>query len=364
MASTKEEQQKKARALYVSVAERAQQIRLRDGQKRSDKVMNKLSEESLFFDELENRLSEALKGWKRPSVAKTPSKKSDPFANLLLTDLHFGSMLGSEVIFPYGALEESRRMASVVQQTIDAYGKQTNKLNLYLLGDIIQNQLHDARDGAPLAAQACAAISILSQAISGLETVFDNEINVYCSTGNHGRFTSRHHGRAVHQKWDSLEQVVYYSLSKMFEGSKVVKFHLNKSHYIQHSVAGHSIFATHGDTVMNVGSPNKSINVRGVESILARLKGNFDHSVKVFLCGHTHSPMVLPMSNGTYLIMNGALVPSDEFASTQGWLTTATGQWGWLTNEKRAAYDFRLHEVGPEQDKDAELNRIIKPYEY
>lgn len=353
---------KRAHDVYSAVAERAKELKLKEGQKRSSKVTDRLSEESLFFDELQFRLEKTLKDWKKPAQVKKPNKaKKQPVANLLLSDLHFGSMLGAEVVFPFGALEESRRLASVVEQTIQAYGEQTDRLNVYILGDVIQNQLHDARDGAPLAAQACAAIDLLGQALQALLRVFP-DMNVYCSTGNHGRFTSRHHGRAIHQKWDSLEHVVYFALERMFQGS--AKVHFNKSHFVHSAVSGHEFFATHGDTVLNVGSPNKSVNVRGVEGLLGRLNGNFSNKVKIFLCGHTHSPTMHVMSNGVWLIMNGALVPSDEFAATQGWLTTASGQWGWLTSEQVPVYDTRFHIVGPEQDKNPELNKIISPHDY
>lgn len=355
---------KKASDVYRSVSERAEELKLRDGHKKSAKVVDSLAKDSLFFDELENRLEKTVAKLKFPSgkVSKSP-QKGRPVANLLLSDLHFGSMLGTEVVFQYGALEESRRFASVIQQTISSYSAQADAINLYILGDIIQNQLHDARDGAPLAAQACSAIHLLSQGIAHLGESF-KQVDVYCSTGNHGRFTSRHHDRAVHQKWDSLEQVIYYALARMFASHKRVRIHVNKSHFITHVTSGHHVFATHGDTIMNVGSPNKSINVKGVEGMLSRLNTNLDNKIKLFLCGHTHSPTIHVMNNGTMLIMNGALVPSDEFAATQGWLTTTSGQWGWLNDEKAAAYDLRFMKVGPEQDKLAELNKIITPYEY
>lgn len=355
---------KKASDVYRSVSERAEELKLREGHKKSSKIVDSLAKDSLFFDELENRMDRLLAKVKIPStkIAKPP-QKGKPVANLLLSDLHFGSMLGTEVIFQYGAFEESRRFASVIQQTISAYEERADSVNVYLLGDIVQNQLHDARDGAPLAAQACAAIHLLSQGLFHLAETFKN-VDVYCSTGNHGRFTSRHHDRAVHQKWDSLEQVIYFSLAKMFSSHKRVNVHINKSHYITHVTSGHHVFATHGDTIMNVGSPNKTINVKGVEGILARLNTNLDNKIKLFLCGHTHSPTIHMMNNGTMLIMNGALVPSDEFAATQGWLTTTSGQWGWLNDEKSAAYDVRFMKVGPEHDKLPDLNRIISPYEY
>jgi len=363
MSSRREDGKAKTSAVFSSVKEKASQIRLAQGQRRSEQVELQLARDSIFFDELEDRIAK-YKHIVLPPLKQT-KKATDKkiIASLLLSDLHFGSMLGPEVAYPYGALEESRRMGSVIQQTIDAFSDQTDYLNVYILGDIIQNQLHDMRDGAPLAAQTAAAIHYLSQTIEQLQVHFP-VINIYTSTGNHGRFTSRHKDRATHQKWDSLEQVIYYSLSKVFEKRKGVTVHLNKSHFVCHSVLGHYVFATHGDTVLNVGSPNSSINVKGVEGIVSRVASNFQVHPKLFLCGHTHSPTLHVMNSGARLIMNGALVPSDEYASTQGWIKTTSGQWGWLTSEGKPCYDIQFLEVGRKDDSDKELNKIITPYEY
>lgn len=352
--------------IYEALLARSADMKLTNGKARSEKVQTRMAQDVLFFEEFEARLGRTLKKFTLPNkklAAKKPVSSKKQVANLLLSDLHFGSMLGQEVLFPYGALEESRRMASVVDQTIENFSDKADAINVYILGDVIQNQLHDARDGAPLAAQTCAAIHLLGQTLQQLSSHF-SQVEVFFATGNHGRFTSRHKERATHQKWDSLESVVYFSLMKTLAGVKSVRFNLNKSHYINHMSAGHHMFATHGDTIMSVGSPNKSVNVKNIETLLGRISGNFEKPVKVFMCGHTHAPLMHMMSNGTYLIMNGALVPSDEFASTHGWLKTTCGQWGWITNEKSPVRDIQFMSVGQDQDKDSDLNRIITPYEY
>lgn len=362
MSSRRDEKRSRASSVYSSVKEKASEIKLAEGYKRHGKVEDQLARDALFFDELESRIA-GIKHLTLPPIKQKKADNKKVVASLLLSDLHFGSMLGPEVAFPYGAVEESRRMGAVVQQTVEHFGDVADQLNLYVLGDVIQNQLHDMRDGAPLAAQVAAAIHYLTQTIEKLNETFP-VIHVYTSTGNHGRFTSRHKERAVHQKWDSLEQVVYYSLSKVFEKRKSVTVHLNKQHYTCHSVLGHYVFATHGDTIMNVGSPNNTINVKGVESIINRISANFQQKPKLFLCGHTHSPLFHVMNSGARLLMNGALVPSDEYAATLGWLTTTSGQWGWLTSESKPCFNVQFLEVNQKDDHNAELNKIITPYDY
>jgi hypothetical protein len=353
----------KRKSVYENVKEVAAEIKLRDGIKKNDKVSDQLARDLIFFDELDARLDKLVGSIKYTKPVKMTKGKMKTVANLLLSDLHFGSMLGPEVMYPYGSLEESRRFGSVISQTVNGYSERADHINVYLMGDIIQNQLHDVRDGAPLAAQASAAIHYLTQGLAQLANSF-SKVDVYCSTGNHGRFTSRHSSRATHQKWDSLEQVIYYAVSKVFSKSKNVSVHLNKNHYVMHDVLGHTVFATHGDTVMEVGSPNKVISVKGVEANISRISSNFQKKPSVFLCGHTHSPLVHVMGTGARLIMNGALVPSDEYSQTQGWFSTTSGQWAWLTSEECPSYDIRFLEVSKKDDADKTLNEVISAYDY
>jgi hypothetical protein len=70
------------------------------------------------------------------------------------------------------------------------------------------------------------------------------------------------------------------------------------------------------------------------------------------------------MGTGARLIMNGALVPSDEYSQTQGWFSTTSGQWAWLTSEECPSYDIRFLEVSKKDDADKTLNEVISAYDY
>ncbi|NJO65352.1 MAG: hypothetical protein HC836_46850 [Richelia sp. RM2_1_2] len=119
---------------------------------------------------------------------------------LVLSDLHIGSDIDSSETgsVPYGKVEEARRLAYVVSETIEykkQYKNQTH-LEVLIIGDIIDGLLHDARSGAVLAEQFARAIHLLSQAITQLALVYPT-VAVRCATGNHGRNTARHKERAV-----------------------------------------------------------------------------------------------------------------------------------------------------------------------
>ena len=196
-----------------------------------------------------------------------------------------------------------------------------------LLGDIIQNQLHDPRDGAPSAEQCGRAIHLLTQAIGQFSASFPS-VEVFCNTGNHGRNTGRHHGRAVNQKWDSLETIVYYAIREACKNLKNVKFTIPKTPYVVYEVFGKKIFATHGDSVLNVGYPGKAINTGRLETQVNRFNASLSDKdeYSVLVVGHVHTASITHLSNGAVTITNGALVPVDEYAVSIGLMETTSGQ--------------------------------------
>lgn len=261
--------------------------------------------------------------------------------------------------------EESRRLAAIVKETINykiQYRKNT-KLKLLLLGDIIQNSLHDPRDGAVLAEQVCRAIHLLTQAISQLSANFP-VVEVECQTGNHGRNTARHHGRAVNQKWDSVETLIYYSLMKAASSLKNVKFNIPQTPYGSYDVFGHKILYTHGDTFLKPGYPGTSINTKSLEGQINKINASLkDHDeYKAFIVGHVHTGSVTFLNNGAAMITNGALVPPDEFAVSIGIVESQAGQMLFESVKNYPVGDIRFIRVGEKEDKNKELDRIISPW--
>src|SRR5690606_4550090 len=110
-------------------------------------------------------------------------------------------------------------------------------LKVLLLGDILQGNLHDPRDAAPMAEQFARAVHLLSQAFAQLCANF-SKVEVECQSGNHDRITSRHHNRAVNQKWDSYSTMLYYSLKGATSNLSNISFNIPKTPYSTYSVFG------------------------------------------------------------------------------------------------------------------------------
>ena len=286
--------------------------------------------------------------------------------NLILSDLHLHSLLDKrELPYQYGEVEEARRLAAIIRSTIDykTHYRDETVLHVHVLGDIIQNMLHDPRDGAPLAEQAAAAVSLLTQAIQLLSLHF-LDIVVHCTSGNHGRNVARHHGRAITQKWDSIESIVYYSVKMACAELINVKFEIDYKPYYDCNVLGHWMFMTHGDTVINPGNPSKNIVVSNVRRQINEINATAAHGKRynLFACGHVHTASQTHLPGNCVFLTNGALVPPDSYAVSLGIMDSTCGMWLFETTEKYVFGDSRLIIVNSQDDLDASLDCLIKPF--
>jgi hypothetical protein len=354
--------------LPVPTQETIDVARVKDHAKLNRKLGAQAVRERFLAENIEKFASRVFKGRIQPfAISKlTSGKKTGRVVNAVLSDLHFGADLRREETgTAYGKHEEARRAAAVFQQIMEYKIEHRNEteLELLILGDIIQGQLHDPRDGAELAEQICRAIHILSQGIAYLSSGY-KKVRVRCATGNHGRNKARHEDRATHQKWDSHETVLYYSLSQACSALKNVEFFIPRTPFVTYEVFGQKVFATHGDTVINVGNPGAQIRVRSIEHQVNRINASLADTdeYSVFVLGHVHTGTITHLSNGSTVITNGALIPQDSFAVSIGLLETKCGQWMWESVPGFPVGDSRFIKVGREHDSNEKLDKIIQPW--
>lgn len=347
-------------------------VLLKKEAKENRAVTTMATQDAIFLKRLEELSEKSFakkivpSGFSKKALRKPELKGIVREVNLLLSDLHFGSALDPrEVPLQFGPHEEARRLAQVVLQAAEyklPYRKES-RLRLHIAGDVIQGQLHDMRDGEPLAAQACAAIYLLVQAVGYLASVFP-EVIIDFTPGNHDRFTARHKERATNQKWDSLATVIYYAIKTASAHLANVKCEFTRMPFVQYNSFGAKCFGTHGDTVIAPGYPGSSVNVKGLESQINRINAALPNAdeYKLFWVGHVHVGMLLHMSNGAKLITNGALIPSDEYGLSIGLFEATCGQSIWESVPNHVVGDYRFAEVNGGTDKDAALESVIKPF--
>jgi len=336
------------------------------------KVSMIVARDQLLLGQIQDQMVEIFK--KVPAAApsgwalKKNKVKTQRELNLLLSDLHFGANLdGREVPLQYGFTEAARRLSAVILEAAEyktQYREETG-LNVSILGDIIQNQLHDMRDGNPLAEQVSEAMYLLCRAVHFLSQHFP-WVKVRCTPGNHGRNTARHHDRATLNKWDATESGIYYALKMYCQNLKNVTVEIPRTPYITFKSFEHNIFMTHGDTVLSPGNPHKSLDVVGLtkrtNEINASAKTMADR-YSLFAVGHVHFGAAMRLPTGPWFITNSCLIPTDAYGVSLGSLNSACGQWIWETVPGHVMGHHYLVEVDESTDKDKALDKIIAPFD-
>lgn len=366
----REEREGVSRFILDNLRLRAQEIANKDKTRKSNAVTTVAAREVLFMDQLGEALRAVFKNKlpAPPSPAKKPKGKTARILNVVLSDTHYGARLDArEVGRPYGPTEEARRTAAVCKQVADykRHYRDETELFVHLLGDIIQGALHDARDGAPMAEQVATALRILVQAITYLAHEFPKGVTVFCSTGNHGRNKARHQERGINQKWDSIEMMVYVGLKEAMRDYKNVKFEIPLSPYYTWKAFDQRGFATHGDTVLNPGYPNRAIQVASITKQINSINaaaGKTGEEYSLFVVGHVHTGSQTYLGSGSVLITNGCLIPPDSFAVSIGIFETACGQWVWESVKGHIVGDSRFITVDHRHDADESLDKIIVPF--
>lgn len=337
---------------------------LKDVRKKYLKLLKDFGSEERFLAKLKDAISGV------PTVHVTPykPKKNKPikrFLNLVLSDLHIGGDIDpKETGNSFSKNDEARCLAAVVKNVIEYKldHRDETELNVMILGDVIENEMHERTSADLIHMQVCRAMYLLNQVIAQFSANF-KKVNVWFAVGNHGRDSGINKGRAVALKYNSLETDIYYALRLAGQHLSNVVFHQPKTPWCEINVFGHKFYATHGDTHFNVGNVGSKLDVKSIEvqvdRINASLKDKNEYSV--FICGHVHSAVHTALNNGAYLIVNGALTPPNGFANTIGIMENPQIQMMWESTESKAVGDVRMITVNG-ANKNPELEKIIKPF--
>jgi hypothetical protein len=366
--SKREERSQLNEDVYEYLRERAEEKKDRSAYSKGEKLTMDAASKLVFLDEFEKIATRVFKN--KISTGKAPpksKKKIDRVLNLIVSDTHFGSNLDPrEVGHTYGPVEEARRMASVALQTAN-YKRQyrdTTKLNIFILGDIIQGKLHDLLDGATMAEQITRATYILVQMIDFLSKEFPNGIEIFCTSGNHERNTIRSKQRQTLQKFDSFATPIYTAIKLAFRHFQNIKVNIPYTPFIDYTVFGMRGFLSHGDTVFKIGYPGSNINVKGIKDQINTINAAYGKKGKefdLFAFGHCHTSSMVRLP-GAIMITNSCLLPTDPFAQSIGIFDCVCGQQLFETVPGHIVGDSRFIVVDEKDDKNKELDRIIKPF--
>lgn len=329
---------------------------------------NKVLKEHADFERVIRRIQESVENMPKingPVYRPKKNKSTERILNVVFSDHHIGSdILKSETKISYGAIEESRALACLTENIISYKQEYRDEtiLNVLMLGDIIENQLHGRTSADLLHLQTCRAIWLYPQVFKHLAANF-KKVRVYFAVGNHGRDTSIHSNRATALKYNALETTIYYAIRQSLADYKNIEFYQPMTPWVEFNLFNHKGYATHGDTHLNPGNPGNSININSLENQINRINASLkdDEEYKVFVAGHIHQAVVTPLPNKAYLILNGALTPPNSFAQSLNIMEAPQIQVMWEATPTHPVGDFRMIDVSNSADR-KELDKIILPF--
>ena len=323
-------------------------------------------------------LSEAFK--QQPivlSVAKKEpkrrtAKKIERYNIGHLSDIHFGIGIDPLEIEEnqYNWLISARRLAQVIESLAHYkldHREECGGLVLNMGGDLAQGIIHsDDANQDLLTWQFAGAVRYICSAVDYLLNFYD-KILIPVTPDNHMRILthSKGHDRARAQKYDSFNSMMFEAIQQAFRRDSRVEFIIPRTPYTTYKVFDRTFLSTHGDTVLNLGSPEKAVDIGNISRQIDRLNSSASESdrVQVVLAGHVHTALYLGLPNDVDLFINPSLSGTDAYAQSLGFLKSRTGQWIFESTREHRIGDTRLIWTN-DADNNKTLDEIIPTFDY
>lgn len=337
---------------------------LKEIRKDYNKLLNEQADVNRLLARVKDTVSKLPK-MTGPTYKPNKNKSTERVLTAVFSDHHIGSdIVKPETKLSYGPVEEARALAYLTENIINyklQYRDET-VLNLLMIGDIIENELHGRTSADLLHLQTCRAIWLYPQVLKQLAANF-KKIRVYFAVGNHGRDMAIHQQRATSLKYNALETTIYYAIRQAMSDYKNIEFIQPMTPWVEFELFENKGYATHGDTHLNPGNPGKKIDVGGLENQINRINASLkdDEEYKVFVAGHVHQALITPLPNRAYLIVNGALTPPNTFAQSLNIMEAPQIQVMWEAVPNHPVGDSRMIDVSKSAN-DKNLDKIIVPF--
>ena len=263
---------------------------------------------------------------------------------LILSDIHYGAYVsGAETMLlntytPEIAVE---RLLTIYQKFLDSVerlkdGHQYRKVNLWLLGDLIEGVIHDEliNHDTPIADQVIEIAELLSEIVYDLSGKFE-EVEVIGVVGNHGRMKQKVHFK---NKYSNFDYLVYKFMEVKCSNLENVKFFIPKSSIcIVQKFGKWNFLLRHGDgkSYSYAGIPVYGI-IRQSSKLQQSLSAYKDLYIHYEVLGHYHSSMQLPKPSGS-IIVCGSIKGIDEY-SYNSFLFNEPSQTMLLVNEEDGVF--------------------------
>lgn len=268
-----------------------------------------------------------LRPTKPPGIGKSEGKIQETLV-VMLSDGHHDQVVRREEV---NGLENHNfivalRRAEVFCDTIIKFAKQTlsgynfDRLVVLSLGDSTSGEIHDAERRSAFRNQFknCLAIGALHSSIFRDLAAHFPTVDIYCTSGNHGRRTTRkEYQDGAHNNWDYMVNKVAQSY---LQNQTNVRLHVPNSWDTLVQIEGFTFHCSHGDDAANSGGhpwqglatlhkTNSGIH-RGTSANQPFCNAR---EVDYYCAGHHHTLGSVD-GNGVGYLCNGAWVGTDAYA--------------------------------------------------
>jgi hypothetical protein len=247
--------------------------------------------------------------------AKHPSKTSEATPILVASDWHIDEVVtlaqtsGLNQFNPEICKQRVDRFWSASLNLIKnhlAPGVTINTVVLALLGDFINNHLHEEAAETNSALPMHAVVQAEQYLASGLEHFLKNspyDFVIPCKSGNHGRVTKK--TRFATESGHSLEYLIYMHLAHCFRHEPRLRFQINDGYHDYLNIYDRVVRLHHGHAINYQGGIG-GIFIPAFKSISQWDKAR-PADVDVF--GHFHQD-----KDGGKFLSNGSLVGYNSYA--------------------------------------------------
>ena len=261
---------------------------------------------------LERIVDKNVRAARRQYIPKIKIEKGigdEEEAVLLFSDLQYGVKTPSTNmnIISNRVVKLAEALVKII--TIQRSAIPINKLNIFMMGDMIQSE--DILWKVDLDALECVinkqmfegAIPATEKFLLTVAPYFPGGIDVWCVPGNHGNLGRMN---AVTTNWDTI---IYKILKALTANYPEIRWHIEDEKFYQIvNIMGTKFMVVHGDCIPRY----LNIPVYGITQRLMRWQGSIE-AFDVLCMGHFHTPINMDWNQAEYLV-NGTFVSDDQWA--------------------------------------------------
>lgn len=288
-----------------------------------------------------------------------------------ISDTHLGLTIDPEEVEGniYNWEIAARRFSLLAQEVANYkldHRDECGRLVINCAGDFLCGAIHTDDHNTELLTLQIVGAARYIIAFIDYQLQFYSKILVPVATGNHDRLMTPSKGknRALAQKYDGYGTVLFEMVQQAFRQNPNVEFVIPKTPYTTYRVFGRPFWTTHGDTVIEIGNPSKTIDIGKIVAKVDAINSVLDteNRMQVLLLGHTHTGVYVGLDSAVDLFINPSMSGIDPFAQSIGVIRPARpGQWLFESSKDYRVGDQRLISLSSADD-DSSLNNIIPTF--